>query len=121
MCETLETENKEGKKKVPLGVIVVSAINFVFGSAGIFLGLVGLPVQPTLSLYAFVTALILLSSGIGMLELKCWAWYLAVLACIVSLATYPLLPSQGFIVPLEIVVLPYLLSKRGTFGIKLTG
>jgi len=111
------TETREAKTKVPMGVIAVAVINFIFGFAGIFLGILGITLQPFLSLYIFVLSSILLVSGLGLLELKSWAWYLAVGASIISLALYPLLPAQGF--PLEILVLPYLVWKREIFGIKL--
>jgi uncharacterized membrane protein len=107
---------KVNRKRRPLGVIIVAIVSFMFGFGGILVGLSGLYIQPYLSLYALATGSILLVTGVGMLELKRWAWYLAVCGCIFGLAIYTWSQSpQGF--PLEIMVLPYLIWKRKTFGV----
>jgi len=111
---SIQYEKGMETKKVPLGVVIVSIINFLFGFIGLLIGCLSFPSIP--SFLAFTTALTLLLSGVGLLLLKRWAWWLAVLGCVASLITYFFVPLQSF--PLEIVVLPYLLWKRGVFGIK---
>jgi len=101
--------------KRPLGVTIVAIVNFVFGFAGIVVGLCGLYIQFYLSLCALATGSILLITGIGLLELKRWAWGLAVCGSIFYLAVYVWSPPYWF--PLEVIVLPYLIWKRKTFGV----
>jgi len=101
--------------KRPLGVTIVAIVNFVFGFGGILVGLCGLYIQPYFSFYALATGSMLLITGVGLLELKRWAWYFAICGCIFGLAVYIWSPPHW--VPLEIIALPYLAWKRRIFGV----
>jgi len=107
-------ETKINEKKRPLGVTIVAIVNFVFGLGGVLVGFSGLYIQPYLSFCALATGFVLLIAGVGLLELKPWAWYLTVGGCIFGLIVYVWLPPHWF--PLDIMVLPYLIWKRESFG-----
>jgi hypothetical protein len=102
-------------EKRSLGVTIIAIVNFMFGLGGISVGLSGLYIQLYLSFCALATGFVLLIAGVGLLELKSWAWYLTVGGCISSLTVYVWLQPHWF--PLEIVVLPYLIWKRKSFGV----
>jgi hypothetical protein len=113
-------ETTEKKSKPPFGVIAVALINFIFGFAGIFLGISGVAIQPFQSVFILIQSGILFVSELGLLQLKSWAWYLTVVFCATSLAFHPFLPSEKAF-PLEFLLLSYLLWKRGIFGVKFRG
>jgi uncharacterized membrane protein (DUF2068 family) len=99
----------EGKRT--LGIKLLVSLNAIFGSIGIAFGLL------SGSLYQLTLSLMLLISAVGLFKLKSWGWWLAVLGCIISIIGYIFTTLQGF--PLETVILPYLLLKMKTFGIKI--
>jgi hypothetical protein len=56
---------------------------------------------------------VLFVSGMGLWKLRYWAWFLTVArACLVGLVEFALYPNA---IPLELIVLPYLVIKRKDF------
>ena len=107
----------EKKKASSFGISLVAWLNFFFGFLGIIFGSLSFAEQPIYSIYLLATSLMSLISAIGLLELKSWGWWLAITCCVTSLVGYAFTQLKGF--PLEVVVLPYLLWKKESFGVKL--
>jgi|GEM_PF-6725317 len=107
----------EKTKTSSFGINLVASLNLFSGFLGIIFGSLNFAEQPIYSIYLFATSLMLLISAIGVLELKSWGWWLSITCYITSLVGYAFTQLKGF--PLEVVVLPYLLWKKESLGVKL--
>jgi len=103
---------KKREEQLSIGIILVACLNFFFGFAAFALALLALPSFGVLAIILFVKASSLFISGLGLLKLKLWAWFFAVAITLIGLFEFALYPNA---IPLEIVVLPYLLIKRKNF------
>jgi hypothetical protein len=103
---------KKDEGQVSTGVIIVACLNFLFAFAAVVLAAMAMPFSTLLAGPLFVKGAALFVSGIGLWELRLWAWFLAVIICLVGLVEFALYPNA---IPLELIVLPYLLFKRRDF------
>ena len=96
-----------------IGTTLVAYLNIFFGLIAFFLAMMSIPISMLLTIVLCIKALLGFISGVGLLYVKLWAWLLAVIVCVISLIEFALHPTIAF--PLELVVLPYLIIKRGNF------
>lgn len=107
----LEVLKKE-KEKPSTGIILIACLNFFFAIIASLLGSVAILSSFLLAGALYIKALALLVSGIGLWELRFWAWLLTVIICLFSLIAFVFNPNA---IPLELIVLPYLLIERKKF------
>lgn len=127
------------KPSRPVGVTILAVLAIIFGILALIGGLGTMAIAglaatiPELAgvgtlllvIGALVTimGLLYLVSGIGLLRLRGWAWWLAIIASVLSIVSqlgqYAMAPVLGFpyFVVLPVIILIYLVVVRGHFGI----
>jgi hypothetical protein len=100
---------KKQDDKPSTGIIIVACLNFLFALAAFVLGSMALSSSILLAVWLYLKGAVLFVSGIGLWKLRFWAWLLTVTSCSVGLVEFAFYPNA---IPLELIVLPYLLIKR---------
>jgi len=126
--------------KRPIGVTILAVLTIIFGILGLLGGILlvivfaaaatMLPAEfqevagILLALAALVTILSLVAiiSGVGLLRLRSWAWWLTVIVGVLNIVfnigTYVLYPvAFPYGIVLWIIIIAYLVVVRGHFGI----
>ena len=127
--------------KRPVGVTILAVLTIIFGILGLVGGILLVIVFAAaatmlpaayqgvagilLALAALVTILSLVAiiSGVGLLRLRSWAWWLTIIVGILnivfSIGTYVAYPLGGFPygIVLWLIIVAYLVVVRGHFGI----
>jgi len=99
--------------KVPAGVWIIVGLNYVIGAISFCLGLAIIVSTFTLfGGYLLANGLLLIITAIGLSLMRRWALYLNVAICVIYTLAFLMNPMN---IPLEIVVLPYLILRRERF------
>lgn len=114
---SVETSSKT--RKIPIGVFVLVAFQLLFGQLAILIGLVNIQWKPSLASSSIFYGAIAIITALGLVKVKTWAWYIAVIVNAVSIVDhYILFPSLSTIeIPLEPFVLAYLYIRRDVFKV----
>jgi hypothetical protein len=104
---------KEENQQPSMGIVIVACLNFIFAVVAALLGSSAIFLSTPLGFTLYLKSALLLTSGLGLWDLKFWAWLLTVAMCVFGLIAFAL--NQNAI-PLELIVFPYLLIKRKDFG-----
>ena len=100
-------------EKPTMGTTLLGYVNISFGLVALLLAMMSISVSIPLTVLLCFKALLGFISGVGLLYVEFWGWLLAVIVCIISLIEFALHPTIAL--PLELVVLPYLVMKRRDF------
>ena len=127
-----------GRRSRPFGVIILGALIVLTGTGLVLIGLAGMFVSLAAlipgsginfnalfvgGLAFFGIGVVLLVAGGGLIAMRVWAWWLAVLATVVALGytAYGALSRGAFelfeaiVSALEVIILGYLVSIHGSF------
>jgi len=126
--------------KRPVGVTILAVLTIIFGVIGLLVGILAvilfaaaatmLPAQYqgiagillALAALATILSLVAIISGVGLLRLRSWAWWLTIIVGILNIVfsigsyvAYPVVFPYGIV--LWIIIVAYLVVVRGHFGI----
>ena len=126
--------------KRPVGVTILAVLTIIFGVIGLLVGILAvilfaaaatmLPAQYqgiagillALAALATILSLVAIISGVGLLRLRSWAWWLTIIVGILNIVfsigsyvVYPVVFPYGIV--LWIIIVAYLVVVRGHFGI----
>lgn len=112
----------------PLGVTILAILSILLGIGLLFLGLIitafgglaAIVAGPmgglvlVFGLLFFIVGLLLIAAGIGLLKLRPWAWWLAIIAFVIGLIS-AVGQASWFVAAFEVLLIVYLIAVRKHF------
>jgi len=92
---------------------------FLAASLALLIGIGGQPWMSSMAVAAVFLGVLLIMDAVGLLRIKAWAWYLVIVLNLLGLVNnYALLSNpMTFVIPLEPLVIVYLVIRRNVFRI----